>query len=733
MILKMMKNKIWLLSMVCFFTSSALWADDVHFTVFHSNDLYGQLTKRDHLGGMAARVKLVQQLRETTPSVVVDAGDALGPQALSWFDEGATMAFAMQQMGVAAMLPGNLDIALGWDVLLARQKEALFPMVLSNLSGKDGLPLALSKHALVKVDEVLVGVVGIVDPAVAETVPPRNLSGVSFVDPVKAANETAKVLRDQGAVCVIALTHMDEAKTLVFARQLVGIDLIVAGGYGGLENVKSVPHDVRLLNGLTVVTTPRYGVHLGRVDVTLRPNNNGKLAVVDVATLQIPIVGDAGEDETVAGRVAKLEAQYDLAAQQPLGRIRAKTIGEQGQLVAGVMRRHTHSEVGIINRGSLRRIASDVPLTRADVDELIRFDDRVVKMLLTGKQLKAIVDRSARTSRDASRLMVVGMQAKEGMVNRRPIADGEVYRVATTEFLAEGGDGYAEFKAGKDVVHTGIALRGLMATILRDTSWVVGVQDFSDRDLQHIWRANWGVEGAFNRNYIDGTTLAYRSQKESVSFLSGETSVSWNAIVQWALTRDMGQQIVRFENRMSFGQVGTTFGDLEKSEDQFDADLIYVYRIKSSVAEPFGSVGYSTALTSTNGERPKLIRSSAGFLRRVKRALLVSLGARAQRDLVANENDVGLELGLDLRRKVGQNGQLRSRVRSFFGVTDRRIISVENYNTFAFPLMGGLSLSARQSNFLYRVNKIRAVPVDGVAFRWDLTLGLVYDVDWKWY
>jgi len=727
------KSKIWFVGVFWVCLSSVLWADDVSLTVFHSNDLYGELRPRADLGGMAARVHLIRELSKSTNALVLDAGDALGPEALSWFDEGATMALALQRAHVAAMLPGNIDLILGLDVLLERQKEALLPMILSNMSGKAGVTLPVSQHALIQTGDVLVGVLGVLDPAVVETVPPRNIEGFKFNDPVKVANETAKALRAKGAMCVVALTHMDEAKTLAFARQVVGVDLVVAGGYGGLEQVQGVPHEMRLLNGLVVVTTPRYGVHLGRVDMTLRPNQEGQLQVLDVVAHQIPIDVTNGEDAEIAKLVTKLKANYDQAAQKPLGRIRAKTIGEQGQLVAGIMRGHIHSEVGIINRGSLRKISSDVPLTRGDVDELIRFDDRLVKMLLTGKQLKAIVARSQRSSRDASRLMIVGFQAKDGTVNRRPLRDDEVYRVAVTEFLAEGGDGYVEFKLGTQVVHTGIALRGLMATVLQDTSTFIGVDDFSDRESQSIWRASWGVDGAFNRNYVDQTTLAYRKQNEKISFLSGETSVSWNAIMQWALTRDMGQHIMRFENRMSFGQIGTTFGDLEKSEDQFDADLTYVYRTKNFVAEPYGSVGYSTAITATDGQRPKLVKSSTGFLRRVGRGLLVSLGARAQRDLTLNENDVGFEIGLDTRRKFSQNGQLRSRVRSFFGVTDRRVISIENYNTLTVPLMGGLSLSARQSNFLYRVNKIRNIPIDGIAFRWDLTLGLGYDLDWKWY
>jgi len=155
------------------------------------------------------------------------------------------------------------------------------------------------------------------------------------------------------------------------------------------------------------------------------------------------------------------------------------------------------------------------------------------------------------------------------------------------------------------------------------------------------------------------------------------------------LTRDMGQQILRFENRISFGQVGATFGNLEKSKDQFDADITYAYRARTFAAEPFTSVGYSTVLASANGQRPKLLKSSAGFQKRVRRALLFRVGARAQRDLVSDENDVGLEVGMDARRRFNGSVQARSRVRSFFGVANRRVVSIENYNTLSFPLLAG--------------------------------------------
>ncbi len=87
---------------------------------------------------------------------------------------------------------------------------------------------------------------------------------------------------------------------------------------------------------------------------------------------------------------------------------------------------------------------------------------------------------------------------------------------------------------------------------------------------------------------------------------------------------------------------------------------------------------------------------------------------------------------LDYRQSLG-SGKLRSRLRSFTGFTDRHVVSLENYNSLAFPLVGELSLSVQQNNFLYRVNRIGNTPIDGIANRWNLTLGLVYDLGWKWY
>ena len=715
--------------LACFLFASSLGAEDIRLTVIHSNDVSGQLTQRGDRGGMVARVGLIRKLQTSEPAIVLDAGNALGPNAMSRFDAGATMCAAMSRANYAAMAVGNHDLSLGWDVLAERQKETDFPMLAANLVRRDGGKPPLRGYTLVKVGDVQVGIIGVLGPEVAQKMDPGHLAGLRVGDPVKVVDSLAVVLRGKKAQCVIVLAHIDETSALNFAREVEGVDLIVAGGFSDLDRGLQVPRLIRLINGLTLVVTPSNGMSVGRVLLHLSPDSEGDMKVVDVSAEQIPVDRSVDRDPETERLVNDLRQRYKKATEQRIGQISGKTHRDQGLIVAGMMRRYLNSEVGIINRGGLGLVPSNRVLKVGHIDHLIPFDDRLVKMRLTGAQLLSIFRRSQNALGEDARLIFSGLG--KNTINGRPIQKNELYRVAVVEFLANGGDGYGEFRKGRDVVFTGMPLRQMVVYALRDTQAVLAPDDFTSLRSNGIWHMNWTVKGAFNRNYIDGTTLAYREQKERVSFLSGKTSLAWHTTMNLMVIRDMGKPVLTLEQSLAIGQVGTAFDNLTRSEDQLETDLIYRYRTQS-VADPFVLAGYSTALSRVDGQRPKLLRGSMGFRRRFGRTFTVRLGARAQRDLAVDATDLGLEVSLNYRRSLG-SGNFRSRVRSFTGFTDRHVVSLENYNSLAFPLVGALSLSVQQNNFLYRVDRIGNTPVDGIANRWDLTLGLVYDLGWKWY
>jgi len=342
------------------------------------------------------------------------------------------------------------------------------------------------------------------------------------------------------------------------------------------------------------------------------------------------------------------------------------------------------------------------------------------------------VRQSDRHKDEGRGLVYAGLDPGEMRVNGRPLLDNEYYRVVTLEFLLRGGDAYHEFGKAEEIVPTAISLRSLVAGGLK--VWQPLSSDaFKVLDRRPVWISGWSVEGSFRRNYVNGTTLDYRARNERVSFLRGETSIAWDVATDYNVSYEAGPNVILLENATSFGQIGASFDSLETSTDRFNTDLTYRRRIPDLKVDPYVSTGISTALTSGNGSRPFLWRNSAGFQKRFSQYLVGQFAGRAQRDYASDETDFGAEINLDYQRGLPQGGRFRSQVKTFFGFTDRRVISLENYNTFTFPIAGELSLTVRQSNFLYKVNKIQKAQVDGTAMRTDLTVGLAYGLDWKWF
>ena len=665
--------------------------------------------------------------------MVLDAGDAISPATLSAWDKGKTMVDLMRIADYTALTPGNHEFDLGLETFNERQREAGFPFLAANIIAQGNVEIGTIGHMLLTVGGVKIGILGVVTPEIAEQTNPRNVTGLTFGDPVKAAKASAAALLEQGADYVIAIVHMSEAATLKLAQRLSGVDLVVAGGHEKASRPVMVRSLTRLVNGVQIVRTPRNGSYLGLVSVTLtRGGQERKFGVLKADASLLRVGLDVPGDPEAEALVRQLETAYAQETGEALGRVASGDLVDQAGAVANLMRWHTGSEIGIVNRGVFQPLEPDEPVYLRDVKRFVRFDDTLVRLLLKGRQLRRIVGVAKRHRSGPRGLVYAGLDPGEMRVNGRPILDNEDYRVVTLEFLLRGGDAYREFGKAQGIAPTAISLRSLVAGGLK--VWQPLSSDaFKVLDGRPVWLSAWSVEGAFRRNYVNATTEDYRARNERVSFLRGETSIAWDVATDYRLGYEAGPNVVLFENSIDFGQIGGSFDDLETSSDRLKADLTYRRRSPSLKADPYISSGISTALSEGDGSRPFLWRNSAGVQKRFSRYLVGQFAGRAQRDYAAEKTDFGAEFNLTYSRGLPQGGRFRSKVKTFFGFTDRRVVSLENYNTFTFPIAGELNLTVRQSNFMYRVNKIQDAPADGTAMRMDLTVGMAYGLDWKWF
>ena len=115
------------------------------------------------------------------------------------------------------------------------------------------------------------------------------------------------------------------------------------------------------------------------------------------------------------------------------------------------------------------------PVTAKDVITVLPFGNDVVKVTLTGAQVQQMLDSSAsRTGGDGGFLQVSGVRfriaggkAQDVLVGGQPLVPGNLYTLATSDFLFTGGDGYTVFAQGQAPYPYGVRLSDVVIEALR--------------------------------------------------------------------------------------------------------------------------------------------------------------------------------------------------------------------------------------------------------------------------
>ena len=161
-----------------------------------------------------------------------------------------------------------------------------------------------------------------------------------------------------------------------------------------------------------------------------------------------------------------------------------------GDLVADVMRAATGAEAALINGGSIRTSIHRGPIKAKEVYAALPFDNYLVAIRLTGKQLREALEHGVSGLEDKagrfpqvsgltftfSRTAPVGDRVRDITVNGKPLDPGQEYVVATNDFLAAGGDGYRAFgealKAGEGYREQGGALTSKNLAYVNPGAWL---------------------------------------------------------------------------------------------------------------------------------------------------------------------------------------------------------------------------------------------------------------------
>lgn len=476
----------------------------VTLTIVGTNDLHGALERLPLFAGFMANLRAARAA-DGGGVVLVDGGDMFQGTLESNLAEGADIVRAYNVIGYAAAAVGNHEFDYGPEgpaataataaddprgALKARASEAKFPFVVSNiLDAATGARIAwpnMPAATTVEVAGIKVGIIGASTESTPYTTMPANFVGLKMAPAAPAIAEQARALRAQGAQVIVATMHIgtnckdfehpDDASSCDRNEELFKllaelpkgtVDVIVGG-----HTHAGVAHR---LDGIAVIEAYASGRAFGRVDLRISPQGRvleahidkpHRMCALDKDGNPVPVAACVPGDYEGKPVVPDPEVQRIVDAamaragerrKEKLGVTVAETIrrawaveSPEGNFLCDLMlQARPDAQVSLTNGGGLRADLPAGELTYGQLFEAVPFDNRFALIDLSGKDLYQLV--ATNLQRGGGILSWGGLTAKarckagkfdvQVRVAGKPLDEAARYKLATSDFLASGGEG----------------------------------------------------------------------------------------------------------------------------------------------------------------------------------------------------------------------------------------------------------------------------------------------------
>jgi 5'-nucleotidase len=457
-----------LLFLLVFFTLSGL-AQTTRVTILHVNDVY-QFIPVDggKSGGLARLLTLKKEaLKENPNTIFTLGGDTLSPSVETRTYKGAQMIDAWNAVGIDYAVFGNHEFDIKTAELLQRMKESKFTWLGANVFDTKANKIFADTPPFVirEIGGVKIGLIGLLLPETKQTSSMEDsLTVRDFCD---TAKELVPKMRAAGANAVVGLTHLFMAQD----KKLAGcaeFDLILGGHEHTLLQSSS--------NGTPIFKMTADARELGKFSLNFDAKTK-RLESIDWEV--VPVNGEIAEAEEFKPVFDKYKDLLMKLA-EPVGLtgevLDALSLSNRtketniGNFVADAYRKAAGADVALVNGGSIRADLTYNPgtLTKRDVLSILPFNNPIVKIEISGKTLREVLEHGvARSAADEDNEpgrfpQISGMSFKfdttrpagsrvtEILVGGKPLDEKKTYTLATSDFLvSRGGDGYTMFKDAK--------------------------------------------------------------------------------------------------------------------------------------------------------------------------------------------------------------------------------------------------------------------------------------------
>ena len=498
--------------------------DTVDIVVASTTDVHGRLRGWDYfvgvldtLRGLTRAATIIDSVRRAHPGrvVLVDAGDLLQGNPLTYvaarIDSAAPhpVIAAMNALGYDAAALGNHEFNYGMPTLVKALRQSAFPFLAANAYRPDG-QRAFPASRVVERAGIRIAIVGATTPG-AMVWDRDNLAGrLEVRDIVPAVQQEVRALRGRADAVVVVMhsglgapsSYDTVASGLAsenvgarIAREVPGVDLVVIG-----HSHREIADTV--INGVTIVQPRNWATSVSLATLRLA-KADGRWRVVSKSGTLVPAAGHA-ESPAILAATQRAHDATVAYVNQTLGTTAVAWRGDSARVadtpltdfVLEVMRRTAGADLAATAAFDIGASLDAGPITVAEVARLYPYDNTLRAVRISGKQLRAFLEFSARYYRtmgtpEASRSLVdpavpgfnfdiiagadytldvsrpLGRRVTRLEVKGRVVTDGDHFTMALNNYRQTGGGGFAMLRAAPVVYDRQEEIRELLIAEVR--------------------------------------------------------------------------------------------------------------------------------------------------------------------------------------------------------------------------------------------------------------------------
>ena len=476
------------------------------FTILHTNDVHGRVENVDHSIGYPIYKSIIDDYRANGNTLVLDAGDATHGTNFANLEDGKSMIELMNRVGVDAMTLGNHEFNYGVAGVNALQDMAQFPLMASNMYNVADNSRPFDSDRVIAFNpgtpnEYRVGIFGLGTPETKIKSHPKNTEGYEFSDAVEAAERKINNLKAQGANVIILLSHLGldapaeangnlNTKILLDALSQNGsneIDVVIDG------HSHTVLPAGEVYQGTLIASTGAHFANIGKTTITYDPiskkvstSSSSLISTAEAQNYAPDAEIQAYIDEINAKQAELLEIVGNVSEPLDGARVNVRT-GETNlaNLITDAIFEKVNADVVLTNGGGIRASIDAGEITYGEAFEVLPFGNTISVIEVSGQDIVDALTHGTNVypATKGAFPQVAGMsyviefdedpntpnQVAQVKINGQAIDLNKIYRLATNDFMASGGDGYTMFE-GKAVVEEAGPMLDVFVEKLRELS-----------------------------------------------------------------------------------------------------------------------------------------------------------------------------------------------------------------------------------------------------------------------